>query len=81
MQSVVALLIMYMTEEEAFCVLASFADDIRCQMEHLWRGNMPAIKLRFYQTERLVPAFLPKLSKHFNKCDIMVQQNGLLQVF
>eukprot|EP01084_Bolivina_argentea_P137719 242545_1 len=71
MQSVVALLIMYMTEEEAFWVLASIADDVKYQMEHLWRGNMPGIKLRFYQMERLVSVFLPKLSKHFEKNDIV----------
>lgn len=67
MQAVTALLLMYMTEEEAFWVLASLADDTKYQMDNLWREDMPAIQLRFYQMERLVKITLPKLSAHFEK--------------
>jgi len=67
MQAVTALLLMYMTEEEAFWVLASLADDTKYQMDNLWRPSMPAIQLRFYQMERLVKITLPKLSAHFEK--------------
>ena len=63
MQAVTALLLMYMTEEEAFWVLASLADDTKYQMDNLWRPNMPAIQLRFYQMERLVKITCPKLKK------------------
>eukprot|EP01084_Bolivina_argentea_P137717 242542_1 len=70
MQAVTALLLMYMTEEEAFWVLASLADDTKYQMDNLWRPSMPAIQLRFYQMERLVSYALPKLSSHFEKCGI-----------
>eukprot|EP01084_Bolivina_argentea_P130571 230508_1 len=70
MQAVTALLLMYMTEEEAFWVLASLADDTKYQMDNLWRPNMPAIQLRFYQMERLVKITLPRLSQHFEKCMI-----------
>merc|ERR1719229_704317 len=71
MQAVTALLLMYMTEEEAFWVLASLADDTKYQMDNLWRPSMPAIQLRFYQMERLVKINLPKLSVHFEKCGVI----------
>jgi hypothetical protein len=67
MQAVTALLLMYMTEEEAFWVLASLADDTKYQMENLWRPSMPAIQLRFYQMERLTRLTMPKLSQHFQE--------------
>ena len=70
MQAVTALLLMYMTEEEAFWVLASLADDTKYQMDNLWRPRMPAIQLRFYQMERLVKVALPKLSAHFEEHQI-----------
>jgi len=71
MQAVTALLLMYMTEEEAFWALASLADDTKYQMDILWREAMPGIQLRFYQMERLVKINLPKLSAHFEKNDIV----------
>jgi len=71
MQAVTALLLMYMTEEEAFWVLASLADDTKYQMDNLWRPHMPAIQLRFYQMERLVKITMPKLSAHFEKQGIL----------
>lgn len=71
MQAVSALLLMYMTEEEAFWVLASLADDTKYQMDNLWRPSMPAINLRFYQMERLVKINLPRLSQHFEQNDII----------
>lgn len=71
MQSVTALLLMHMTEEEAFWVLASLADDTKYQLENLWRPSMPAIQLRFYQMERMVKLTLPKLAAHFDNHEII----------
>lgn len=56
-----------MTEEETFWMLASLADDVKFRMELLWRPDMPAITLRFFQMERLVMIILPKLAAHFKK--------------
>ena len=70
MQSITALLLMYMTEEEAFWVLVCLADDPKYQMAELWREGMPGIHLRFYQLQRVVELFLPKLAVHFEANDI-----------
>ena len=83
MQAVTALLLMYMTEEEVFWVLASLADDTKYQMDNLWRPNMPAIQLRFYQMERLVKitalSYQHILKKGQHQC--IKHHNGLLQYF
>ncbi|ETO19986.1 rab-like GTPase activating protein [Reticulomyxa filosa] len=65
MQSITALMLMYLTEEESFWVLCSLADDPKYAMDLLWRPDMPAIELRFYQMERLLRMKMPKLAKHF----------------
>jgi hypothetical protein len=67
MQSVTALMLMHMTEEDAFWVLASLADDPKYGMEWLWRPSMPGIGLKFYQMQRLVRIVLPKLARHFER--------------
>ncbi|ETO04511.1 TBC domain-containing protein, partial [Reticulomyxa filosa] len=64
MQSIAALMLMYMTEEETFWVLVSLADDPTYAMDLLWQPLMPGIPLRFYQLERLVRMKMPKLAKH-----------------
>ena len=70
MQSITALLLMYMTEEEAFWVLVCLAEDPKYQMGELWRVGMPGIHLRFYQLQRVVETILPKLAVHFEANDI-----------
>jgi len=71
MQAITALLLQFLPEEDAFWVLASLADDTRYQMELLWRPDMPAIHLRFFQMEKCVRYFLPDLAKHFEKWDVV----------
>ena len=69
MLAVTAMLLRYMTEEEAFWMLASLADDTKYQMDNLymWRPNasMGDIKLRLYQLQRLVETTLPNVSSLF----------------
>ncbi|ETO20221.1 TBC domain-containing protein [Reticulomyxa filosa] len=67
MQSITALMLMYLTEEESFWVLASLADDPKYSMDILWKPLMPGIDLRFYQMERLLRLKMSKLGRHMEK--------------
>jgi len=65
MGSVAALMLMYMGEEETFWVLVTLTQDPKYAMFGLWHPKMPLIQQRFYQFERLVRIFFPKLNDHF----------------
>ncbi|ETO10185.1 TBC domain-containing protein [Reticulomyxa filosa] len=67
MQSIAALMLMHLTEEEAFWVLVSLADDPKYSMDVLWQSSMPGIGLRFYQLERLVRLKMSKLASHLEE--------------
>ena len=55
--------------EDAFCTLASLADDPKYQMDSLWRPSNTGIQMRFYQMERCVELILPEMSAHFQRND------------
>ena len=67
MSFIAAMLLMFMSEEEAFWVLVSLADDTKYQMANLWLSGRPDLKLRYYQMDRLVKSNLPKLAAHLEK--------------
>lgn len=65
MSSVIALMLCYMEEIDAFWVLESLNSNDKYCMKGVWHPNMPLINLRFYQFEHLVRYFLPTLADHF----------------
>ncbi|MES1919943.1 hypothetical protein MHBO_001685 [Bonamia ostreae] len=54
MNNICALLLNIMTEEDAFWMLVSLADNPLYSMRGCWKENMPSTKLRFYQLVRIL---------------------------
>eukprot|EP00494_Astrolonche_serrata_P028733 UN29000 len=71
MNSVAALMLMYMQEEDAFWTLHSLNTDLKYSMKGVWHETMPEINLRFYQFEHLVRHFLPKVAAHMENEQII----------
>jgi len=61
-------LLLYMTEEETFWVLAALLKGVVHEpMEGLFEDGLPLIQQYFYQFEGLVKAQLPKLGAHMDQ--------------
>lgn len=54
MSGVAAVMLMYMSEEEAFWVLVSLSQNPAFRMRECWLPRMPLLRLKFYQFVRLL---------------------------
>jgi len=67
-----ALFLMYMTEEDAFWVLAAvFSDEGKWKMRGLYTEGLPLLRQRFFQLEKLLDIFCPALSRQFAEANIV----------
>eukprot|EP01083_Nonionella_stella_P083472 230847_1 len=64
-----ALLLMYMGEEETFWVLVCLMRG-KYQLHGCYRPGFPTLQKRFFQFERLMDKFSPKVMRHFRECDL-----------
>ncbi|KAL8178073.1 UNVERIFIED_CONTAM: Rab GTPase-activating protein 1-like protein [Gekko kuhli] len=59
----VAVLLLHMPEEQAFCVLVKIMYDYG--LRDLYKNNLEDLRSKFYQLERLMQEQLPDLYSHF----------------
>jgi hypothetical protein len=71
MNSVAALMLMYMEEVDVFWLLHSLTESDKYRMKGVWCPTMPDINLRFFQFEHLVRHFMPKVANHLENQDII----------
>jgi hypothetical protein len=61
------LLLLYMSEEDAFWLLVALLKGaVHAPMEGLYLAGLPLVQQYLFQFERLVREFLPKLGEHFS---------------
>lgn len=65
MSFITALLLMYMDEAEALCVLKKLMNHSPWMMRDLFKPGMPAVALRMYQYDVILGRAASKVSKHF----------------
>ncbi len=61
---IVALFLLYMTEEEAFWLLVTINHSPKFQLRGFYLNGMPMLTKYFYQLDRLLGLCLPKLAAH-----------------
>ena len=71
MANVVALMLMYMKEEDAFWSLTSLLRGQRYQMNDFFTPKLPKLFRCFEHHEKLRKKFVPSVHKHFNKLNVM----------
>jgi hypothetical protein len=65
---VTAILLMYMSEEEAFWTLvALLKGEVNAPLEGMYQAGMPLLQLCLFQFQRLLRQELPRLGEHMEE--------------
>lgn len=67
---VIALLLMYMEEEDAFWLLDQLVNDPKYAMSGMWSAQMPLALVRFGQFKFLADKYCPKIHKVFRELNV-----------